>query len=86
MQTQNRRYLDSIEWENHLRDGSAVDCSDKDLDEALDVLSSITEDRLGEYQENQHFTPPSRERREARERAEYRIQQTKDHAPVSGSA
>jgi len=85
MQTQNKRFLETIDWENHVKDANAVDLEDKDLDEALSLLGTITEDRLEQYQENQEHTPPSRERREARERAEYRVQQIEDKPPVSGT-
>jgi len=85
MQAQNRRFLDSLDFENHLQDANAVDGEDRDVEEMLDVLGTITEDRLDEYEDRQHFTPPSRERREARERAEYRLQQIEDHPPVSGT-
>jgi len=51
----------------------------------LRVLSMITQDRLDEYKESLRYTSPSRERREAREKAEYRIQHQTDHSPISGT-
>lgn len=46
----------------------------EDIDEMLDELDRRAQDRLEEYQEREAFTPPSRERREARQKAEYRIE------------
>jgi hypothetical protein len=85
MQPQNRRFFDSIEWENHVSDANGVSGEDRGVDEMLSILDTITEDRLGEYEDSLHYTSPSRERREARERAEYRIQQKEDHSPISGT-
>jgi hypothetical protein len=85
MQTHHKRFFDSLDFENHVRDANGVDLEDKDLGEALGVLDSITEDRLEEYENSQEYTPPSRERREARQRAEYRLQQIEDAPPVSGT-
>jgi len=85
MQPQNKRFLGSIDWENHIQDANAVDGEDRDVDEMLSILSTISEDRLDEFEDRQHYTPPSRERREAKKRAEHRIQQQTDHAPISGT-
>lgn len=74
MQRQNRRFFDSLEWAGwHGNDRPVVDCEGKDIDQALKELDRRVEGRLEEYEENQHYTKPSRERREARRRAEYRI-------------
>ena len=73
-----REMLDRLEDDSfegwHGEDRPVVDCEDKSLDEALSELGRRVEDRLDEYEERQEFTKPSRKRREAREKAEYRIQ------------
>lgn len=46
----------------------------EDIDEMLDELDRRAQDRLEEYQEREEFTQPSRKRREARQKAEYRIE------------
>ena len=87
MQPQHRRFLDSLDYDGwHGNDRPVVDGEGKDIDEMLDELNRRVSGRLREFKNNQEFTPPSRERREARQRAEYHIQQADDHAPVSGTA
>jgi hypothetical protein len=46
----------------------------EDIDEMLDELDRRAQDRLEEFEERQSFTPPSKERREAKERKCHRIQ------------
>jgi len=68
--------LKSDSWTGwHGSDLPVVEGEDKDIGEMLDQLRRRSADRLKEYEDNQEFTPPSRKRREARQKAEYRIQQ-----------
>jgi len=80
MQTQHKRFLDSIEWNGYFgTDGRLVKGDDKDLDSMLEELDRKTRGILEEYEDRQQFTPPSRERREAKQKAEHRIQKETLH-------
>ena len=74
MQKQNRQFFDTLGWDGwHGNDRPIVDGEDKDVDTMLDELRRRTDDRLSEYEDSQEFTKPSRERREARQKAEYKL-------------
>jgi len=69
------RRLESDSWGGwHGNDLPVVEGEDKDVDEMLDELRRRAADRLEEHEDRQEFTPPSRERREAKQKAEHRIQ------------
>ena len=86
MQKQNRQFFDTLDWNGwHGNDRPVVDGEDKGVDAMLDELRRRVGDRLDEYEDSRQFTKPSRERREARQRAEYKIQQLPDAPEVSGT-
>jgi len=69
------RRLNSDSWDGWFgNDLPVVEGEDKPIGEMLKELHRRSEDRLEEFEERQQFTPPSRERREARQKAQHRIQ------------
>lgn len=87
MQNQHKRLLDRIDWDGWRgTDGRHVDCEDKDLDSALSLLERMTEEIIEDYGNSQRFTPPSRKRREAKQRARYRQQKRVADRPTRGSS
>ena len=77
--------LDDIGWENHIQDANQVDGEDRDVDEMLDILSTISEDRIEEFEENRYYTPPAERRKEERQAREHMLNSLPDKPPVSGS-
>ena len=69
------RRLKSDKWQGWFgNDEPYVEGEDKDIEEMLEELKRRTEERLEEFEDRQEFTPPSKERREARQKAQYRIE------------
>jgi ribosomal protein S21 len=70
MQTQHRRFFDSLEWEGyHGGGGVAVSGDHKDVDEMLDELGRLVYNagQLEEYKQSQRYTKPSERKRKERE-------------------
>jgi len=68
------RRLKSDSWSGYFgSDLPVVEGEDKNVEEMLDELRRRSADILEEYEDRQEFKKPSRERREARQKAEYRI-------------
>ncbi|MCS3827452.1 ribosomal protein S21 [Salinibacter ruber] len=87
MQPQHKAFLKSLDWTGWQgTDGRHIDCEDKDLNAALDQLSRMTQEIIDEYEERQSFTSPSKERRDARQKAEYRQQKRARDRPTRGSS
>lgn len=73
-------------WSGYFgNDGRHVDCSDKDIDQALKELGRKSEEIIEEYEKNQHFTPPSEERRQEKERIEYMLDNLPGKPDASGT-
>jgi len=69
------RRLNSDSWDGWFgNDLPVVEGEDKPVDEMLSELRRRASDRIEEYEDRQEFKKPSRERREARQKAEHRIQ------------
>ncbi len=87
MQTHYEALLDRIDWNGWQgTDGRHVDCENRDLDSALDQLGRMTEEIIEDYEDSQEFTSPSKERREARQRAKYEQQKRVADRPTRGSS
>lgn len=88
MQPQHRRFFESLDWDGWRgNDGRLTGAMKQDLDAALDQFRRQTQGILDEYEERQSFTKPSRERREARQRAKYKQQKrTRDRPKGRGSS
>jgi len=69
----------------HGNDGREVDCSDKDIDQALKELGRKVEPIISEYEDRQHFTSPAQERRKEKERVEYMLDKMPGKPPASGT-
>jgi ribosomal protein S21 len=78
--------LKNSDWNGwHGNDGRAVDCSGKDIDQALKELGRRSESAIQEYEQNQHFTPPSEERRQEKQRIQHMLDNLPGKPPASGS-
>lgn len=87
MQAQHERFFESIDWDGwNGTDGREVSAHDKDLDSALKQLDRQADEILEEYRERQSFTPPSKERRDARQKAKHRQQKRTKDRPTRGSS
>ena len=90
MQQHHREFFDSLDWENHLQDATGVEReppngSERDIDTMLSILETISEDRLEEWAENQHYTPPAERRRQEREAHEHKLSKIADKPAISGT-
>lgn len=88
MQPQHEAFLETLDWDGWSgTEGRTVDAEDRELGSALDQLRRQTEGILDEYEERQSFTSPSRERREAKQKAKYEQQKrTRDRPKGRGSS
>lgn len=83
MTNRHAAFLDSIGWDGWKGRAGRQVAVEEELDAALDRLGRQVEEVLEEYQHRQSFTPPSRERREARQGTEYKLDQLPKKASSS---
>lgn len=78
--------LQNSDWNGwHGNDKPFVDCSDKDIDQALKELHRRVEDRLREYEDSLEYTSPSEERRQEKARRQHILENLPGKAPASGT-